>query len=99
MHIHLVIMPHGKIYESLTSHPVAIHTMNEKNIAREFFKKDDRQPNKIPCRRTEVLRYYRSTGHPPTGRAQSRPVGGRQAKQGTRAAKREHGEARCLSGI
>ena len=89
MHIHLVIMQHGKIYESLTSHPVTIHTMNEKNIARDFFKKDDRQPNKIPCRRTEVLQKHR----PPSHRTSTKPSGGREAgkarnKSGQKGARR-----------
>ena len=41
-----------------------------------FGQKGDRQPNKAPGRRTPDAQS--PTGHPPTTRAQSRPVGGRQ---------------------
>ena len=89
MHIHLVVVPHGNSYETLTYHPVelldkkAIDSQTKHPAAGH---QTHRAPQAtLPLHEHKAVRWAGGRGHP----HQTQPT----------TAKREHGEARCLVGV
>ena len=88
MHIHLVILPRGNIYETLTYHPVEL--LDKKAI--------DSQ-TKHPAAGHQTHRAPQATLPLHEHKAVRWEGGRRPTADSTDNGKKEHGEARCLAGV